>query len=190
MITLQLDKAEPVGEGNHQRHHQGQRIAATGLTQKPEMVRRASRYWLPFGKQVAIIGADLVGLELAEFLAERGRIVHVIDDKPRIGAGLPIVRRVGVLVDLQEKDVAIHRNASHIEIEEKQVVFTVEGKTRSVHADHVIVAKGATGNLELANQLESEGFKTFTVGDCNSVGYIDGAMSNAFETVRQIQQLT
>lgn len=34
---------------------------------------------MPLGKRVSIIGAGLVGLELAEFLIERGREVTVLD---------------------------------------------------------------------------------------------------------------
>ena len=55
----------------------------------PELLRRASRCWMPVGRSVVIIGADLVAIELAEFLAERGRKVHVIDaateDIPEVG---------------------------------------------------------------------------------------------------------
>ena len=38
-----------------------------------------SKIWMPLSKNITIIGGDLVGLELAEFLIERGRKVTVLE---------------------------------------------------------------------------------------------------------------
>ncbi|MCS5574085.1 MAG: hypothetical protein NZ789_14215, partial [Pseudomonadales bacterium] len=54
-------------------------------------------------------------------------------------------------------------------------------KRQTVRADHVIVAQGATGNTDLADALQSAGFTTHTIGDCNGVSYIEGAMESAAE---------
>src|SRR6202007_1556506 len=43
----------------------------------PPPVRLATRAWMPVGRRVTIIGGDLVALELAEFLAKRGRLVSI-----------------------------------------------------------------------------------------------------------------
>ena len=67
--------------------------AATGLTANLDFVRKATHAWMPLGKNVVIVGGELVGLELAEFLTERGRKVTVVDEVPRLGAGLTLVRR-------------------------------------------------------------------------------------------------
>ena len=44
---------------------------------------------MPLGKRIVIIGGELVGLELAEYLSRRRRRVMVIDDAPKFGAGSP-----------------------------------------------------------------------------------------------------
>ena len=54
-----------------------------------------------------------------------------------------------------------------------------DGATHVLPADHIIVAKGAQGDLTLANDLEAAGFSVHTVGDCNGVGYIEGAIAAA-----------
>ncbi len=65
------------------------RLGATcGITKRPALLRQVSKLWMPLGKNIVIIGAELVGLELAEFLAERGRQVTVIDSASRAGKGL------------------------------------------------------------------------------------------------------
>ena len=154
--------------------------AASGATSNPTLVREASRQWMPFGRRIAIIGGELVGLELAEFLAERGRQVAVIDDAAVFGAGLSIVRRVAIMDELQTLGVALHRSAQDVRIDADAVRFAdPAGNAQSIAADHVIIAKGARGDLSVADALRSAGFAVHTVGDCDGVGYIDGAMRDA-----------
>jgi hypothetical protein len=45
----------------------------------------------------------------------------------------------------------------------------------------VIVAKGATGNITLADKLKAAGLSVHVIGDANGVGYIEGAMRGAAE---------
>ena len=154
--------------------------AATGLTQSPAFIREASRRWLPLGKRIVIIGGDLVGLELAEFLAERGRKVTVVDESAPFGRGLPIVRRWRLLDELRHLGVSLLPGHADIAVTAKGVTATdSDGKPGDYPADHVIIAKGAAGDLSLARSLEAEGFDVHAIGDCNGVGYIDGAMRAA-----------
>ena len=156
--------------------------AKTGITGVPALIRLASRVWLPLGKQVTIIGAELVGLELAEFLAERGRNVTVIDSSPEAGKGLFLVRRMRLLDELRQLNVTLIKKAGDISIGENNVsYFNTLGQQRSIDADHVIVARGAAGNTTLAEELRAAGFTTHTIGDCDGVSYIEGAMEAAAE---------
>ena len=161
--------------------------AATGMTANLDFVRKATRQWMPLGKRIAIVGGELVGLELAEFLNERGRTIGVVDEAPRLGAGLTLVRRMRLIEELQEHGVGLYAGASNIRIEQEQVRFTdAKGEQRSIAADHVIVAKGASGDLALADQLRSAGFAVHLVGDCRGVSYIEGAMRSAAEAAAAI----
>jgi 2,4-dienoyl-CoA reductase (NADPH2) len=154
--------------------------ALTGATRSFELVRSATRTWMPLGKRIVIIGGELVGLELAEFLAQRGREVTVIDDAARFGAGLYIVRRWRVLAQLRELGVAMLTRASRIAIGENCVTYVnLNAQARTLGADHVIVAKGAQGNLDLAESLRGAGLHVLTAGDCQGVGYIEGAIGSA-----------
>ncbi len=154
--------------------------ATTGLSGIPEVVRQLSRVWLPLGKKIALIGAELVGLELAEFLAERGRDVTVIDSAPKAGKGLYLVRRMRLLEELNHLGVTLIAQAADIVIEEHSIGYSnYRGQRRQIDVDHVIVAQGATGDTTLADQLRENNFKTHTIGDCNGVTYIEGAMESA-----------
>jgi 2,4-dienoyl-CoA reductase-like NADH-dependent reductase (Old Yellow Enzyme family)/thioredoxin reductase len=164
--------------------------ALSGASANLDFVRQATKQWMPFGKRVVIIGAELVGLELAEFLSERGRNVTVVDDDGQLGAGLPFLRRSQVLVHLAEHGTEIETGARDIRIEPDFVEFTdSQGADRRLPADHVIVAKGAAGDLSLAASLRAAGFDVVTAGDCGGVGYIEGAMRGAANAVREIAEL-
>lgn len=161
--------------------------ALTGLTARPGFIRAASEYWMPFGERVAIIGGELVGLELAEFLAHRGRKVTVLDDAAKFGAGLQVVRRWRMLDELKELGVTLLPEAHDITISEGRVRYAnPNGQERTIAADQVIVAKGATGDETLADELRTAGFTVHTAGDCTGVGYIEGAMHDAAELATRI----
>ncbi len=158
--------------------------AATGLTANLDFVRKATHGWMPLGQNVAIVGGELVGLELAEFLSERGRTVNVVDDVPRFGAGITLVRRLRLLAELREHGLGLHPSAKDIRIEEGRVCFTdAGGEARSVPADHVVVAKGTTGDSSQAEAFRRAGLRVHEIGDATGVGYIEGAMRDAMQAV-------
>lgn len=159
--------------------------AATGLMANLGFLRKATRWWMPpLGKRIVIIGGGLVGLELAEFLNERGRSVSVVDDVRRFGAGLLLVRRMRLLEELKEHGVVMFSGASEISIGADAVRFTgKDGAPQSVGADHVVVAKGVSDNTVVADQLRAAGFAVHAFGDCTGVSYIEGAIRGAADAV-------
>jgi NADPH-dependent 2,4-dienoyl-CoA reductase/sulfur reductase-like enzyme len=161
--------------------------SATGVTANLDLVRKATHAWMPLGKNIVIIGGELVGIELAEFLCERGRDVTVVDDAPRFGAGLTLVRRLRILAEIRDHGVGLCPGSKDIQIEPGHVRFTdVAGDEHSVIADQVIVAKGATGDSTQAEAFRRAGLRVHEIGDGTGVGYIEGAMRDAMNAVAAI----
>ena len=161
--------------------------AATGATANLALVRKATHAWMPLGDRIAIIGGELVGIELAEFLAERGRKVQVIEPAPRLGKGLTLVRRMRILSELKAHGVGLNGGAKDIAIHKDAVCFTDgQGNLQTMPADNVIVAMGAAGDLTLADSLKAAGFTVHAIGDATGVGYIEGAMAGALAAVKAI----
>lgn len=161
--------------------------AVTGVTKDVRAIREASRRWMPLGQRIVILGGELVGLELAEFLAHRDRTVTVIDEAARLGVGLPIVRRWRMLAELRQAGVTLLTGARECSIGEGVVSYVNwRNQTRTVACDHVIIARGATGDLTLAEQLRAAGLTVHVAGDCRGVGYIEGAMRSAAEVAQLI----
>ncbi|MCX7282496.1 MAG: FAD-dependent oxidoreductase, partial [Novosphingobium sp.] len=167
--------------------------AATGATANLALVRKATHAWMPLADTITIIGGELVGLELAEFLCERGRKVNVIEEAPRLGKGLTLVRRMRLLAELSDHGVGLHGGVSDIAIGTDSVSFTDKtGARQTVPGGNVIVAKGAEGDLTLADALREigreAGFAVHAIGDATGVGYIEGAMRGARAAVRAVAQ--
>lgn len=158
-----------------------------GVTNNPELVRKASRLWMPIGERVVIIGGDLVGMELAEFLHERGRKVGIVDDVVQFGRGLSPARRMVMLAEMEDTGIGLHPGASTILVEPDAVIFTSRtGEVMRFAADTVIIAKGAEPDPTLFNELKAAGFDAHMVGDCAGVDYIRGAVRGAADLAARI----
>lgn len=153
-----------------------------GATNSTEAIQSLSKLWMPLGKKVTIIGGGLVGLELAEFLVERGRNVQVLEPGPDLGAELAIVRRWRVLHNLREHNVALEKNVRITGIGKTSVSYTdAQGNSHDVAADSVVLATGAETNHDLADRLAASGVEVVNIGDGNDVAYIEGALRSAMQ---------
>ena len=158
--------------------------AATGITANLDFVRKATRQWMPLGERIAIVGGELVGIEMAEFLAERGREVSVIEESASFGRGMTVVLRMRLVPELREHGARLFAGAKDLRITADGVAFTAaDGTAQSVAADHVIVAQGARGDSTLADSLRAAGFVVREAGDATGVGYLEGALRGAARAV-------
>ena len=156
---------------------------ATQLLRNISALRFLSKIWMPIAKNIVVIGGDLVGLELAEFLVERGRTVTVLEPSGSLGPNLSIVRRSRVVHMLKEHKVDLLTNVTIKEIDGQEVIFDHEEAQKSLQADQVIIALGADTNSELSDELTNLNMPHTSIGDCTSVGYIHGAIADARKAV-------
>jgi 2,4-dienoyl-CoA reductase (NADPH2) len=156
---------------------------ATQLLRNISALRFLSKIWMPIAKNIVVIGGDLVGLELAEFLVERGRTVTVLEPSGSLGPNLSIVRRSRVVHMLKEHKVDLLTNITIKEIDGQEVIFDHEEAQKSLQADQVIIALGADTNSELSDELTNLNMPLTSIGDCTSVGYIHGAIADARKAV-------
>jgi len=153
-----------------------------GILDKPAWMRELSRVWLPMGRRVAMIGGGLVAIELAEFLAERGRHVTILEEGKVFGAGLMLVRRWRNIADCKRLGVDMLAEATLLRIEPGSLVYrNAYGQERRIAADQVIITSGATENPEPVERLRRAGVPVHAIGDCAGVAYIDGAIRQGFD---------
>jgi pyruvate/2-oxoglutarate dehydrogenase complex dihydrolipoamide dehydrogenase (E3) component len=142
---------------------------------------------MPLGRQVVMIGGGLVAVELAEFLAERGRQVTVLEEGDVIGQGLMLVRRWRNLADCRDKGVEFLTRTRVVNITKQTLTYcNANQQERTIDADQVIITSGAEGDLGLADRLRSDGLTVHSIGDCNGVTYIDGAIHAGFDLAQTL----
>ena len=157
-----------------------------GVTDSSEALQRLSRMWMPLGKRVTIIGGGLVGLELAEFLLARGRQVTVLESGTHLGRELAIVRRWRVLHEIRVHGGDLKTGASVTAIDGKGVHYQMaDGQVAYSEADSVVLAIGAQPNTDLLDELSRAGLPASSIGDCHSIGYIEGAISAGHKAGRE-----
>lgn len=151
--------------------------------------RFLSKFWLPLADEIVIIGGGLVGLELAEYLVERGRKITVLEPGPSLGAELSIVRRARVIHQLRAHEAIIHSNASIVSIEGDRVLYKSGDKLCEALGKQVIIAMGAEPDTTMANSLSSDSrikASIHSIGDGRRIGYIEGAILDARELVQSL----
>jgi len=147
------------------------------LLAKSSTIRRLSEHYLPLGEHVVIYGGGLVGVELAEFLAERRRRVTLIEPGPTFGKELMIVRRWRIMDTLRRLGVTLLSNTELLAITAAAVTYRTQyGQQQSRRADHVIMALGATPDDALVGELQGVCPRIYCVGDAEALGYIEGAV--------------
>jgi len=157
-----------------------------GVTGSQQALKGLSKLWMPLGQRVVIVGGGLVGLELAEFLIERGREVTVLEPSDKPGRELSIVRRWRVL-DTVRTHGTLHTQATVEAIEARDVLWRdAQGTAQRTPADSVVLAIGAEPDHHLAQSLSGLGVPVTAVGDGAEIGYIEGAMHGGNRAGREV----
>ncbi len=151
-----------------------------GFTQDPESVDRMSRRYMPIGRRVVVLGGGLVGIELADFLAERGRKVTVVGEGPTMAPEMAHPRRWRVLDDLRRTGVEFLTEAQVLKISDTSVTCRTTNGTVEIATDNVVVATGLEADHGVADGLSDAGLDTVVIGDAKGVGYLEGAIAEGF----------
>lgn len=133
------------------------------------------------GEKVVVVGGGLVGLETAEFLADRGRTVTVIEMLGDVGLhDIDVMSRTLLLNRLKEKGVHIRCNCELKGITPNGVNIHEAGVTNALAADTVIMAVGARSKRDEAEMYAIPGVDTYLIGDCSEAGNALDAIAKAY----------
>ena len=159
-----------------------------GLLNNNLVINRLSEWFLPLGEHIVIYGGGLVGVEVAEFLAERHRRVTVIEPGPSFGKELMIVRRWRVMDTLRKLGVRLIKDTEVVEIKRDRVTYRMPyDQIQTIKADAVIIALGAEpSGAELTDRMRAVCGEVHCIGDAGELGYIEGAIRSGNRVAREI----
>ena len=146
----------------------------------------------PLTGNVVVVGAGLVGCEAALHAAKTASHVEVIEMLPKILAQADHLFNLDQwLHDEMDKFAQNGNNitcsAKVTKINPDSVEFEVNGETKKVAADHVVVASGYRANNQLEDELWGKVDNIRTVGDAVAPRKIITAVEEAFHFVRTIR---
>jgi NADPH-dependent 2,4-dienoyl-CoA reductase/sulfur reductase-like enzyme len=133
----------------------------------PWQLRGGVEAALAHGPRVAVVGGGLVGVEIAERLAEQGATVTLIAPQTVIAAEMAPPRRWRAMHLLAEHGVARHTGARLLAIEPGRVIFAeAGGARRELAVDGVVLSDALAPNETLAAALASRRAEVHRIGDC------------------------
>jgi 2,4-dienoyl-CoA reductase (NADPH2) len=152
-----------------------------------KLLRELTRFWMPVGKKVAVIGGAIQGAELAEFLVKRGRKVTIIAGDEPIADGLPKRKQQRLVEWLGEKGVTIITKAKCEEITDKGLtISTKEGKRQTIETDTIIPVLPFKPNTELFDNLKGKVPEIYLIGDGCEPRLILDAISDGWRIANAI----
>lgn len=144
---------------------------------RPRWLRAATRLWMPVGRRVVVIGADLAAIELCELLALRGRQVSVLEPGDRVAPEVGGKRRSEHLDRLDRLAVPVNVDVVIERIAREGVVIARSGGgSHRIDADTVIVAGRLEPAPDFHDALAGRVPELHAVGDCTGLGLIQKAV--------------
>lgn len=119
------------------------------------------------GNKVVVIGGGLVGCETAEYLADQGKQVTVVEMLDDVAADVGALTRALLMNRIAEKKITVVTKSKVSEITAGGVVIEKEGATKEITGvDTVVLTVGSKSRNDLSESIENEGIPVYAIGDC------------------------
>jgi 2,4-dienoyl-CoA reductase (NADPH2) len=155
---------------------------------EPKTLRWLTKFWMPLGKRVIIIGGAIQGCELAEFLVKRGRKVIIVDKAEKFGELMPIRNWIKLSKWLPKKGTTMISGVKeYVEITDKGLtIIDKEGNRQTLEADNIVTALPLKANDELYTTLKGRAPELYAIGDCNQPRLILHAVADGYRVGQEI----
>lgn len=132
------------------------------------------------GHKVLVAGGGLIGAETADFLAEQGRDVTVIEMKPEIAADLDPYGKPMLLKELKNHDVTLLANAAIQEFLPDGVTYKdLTRKDAEIEIldgfDSVVLALGTRNHNPFEESMKDFVKEVYVIGDAKKAGKVYAA---------------
>ncbi len=133
------------------------------------------------GKRVVIVGGGSVGCETAEYLAERGRKVTVVEIRDALAENTGKTAQTILLGHLKARGVRLLTGCRVEKIDENGVTCLPKtGSSLFLPADTVVLAVGDAPDAGLYEALKNDISELYLIGDANGGGIIPNAVYEGY----------
>jgi len=144
----------------------------------------------PVAQKVVVIGGNMLGCEVAEFMADQGNLVSVIKMRPgaEMAEDCEPTNRRGLLDSLQECRVSFLSGfkVAGLTGDGVKVVQRDSGEERTLEAETIVLALGATPERSLVDDLKKGEIEFHPIGDCRQPNNIRQAIYEGALVGRQL----
>ena len=140
------------------------------------------------GGATLVIGGGLVGIEVAEHLAQRGVPVVVVEMLSEIARDMEPITRKLTSKRLAKLPVTVHTDSrvTALSADGKATVEGPNGARVLGPFDAVVAAVGTRPRDELSSQLAARNIEVHVVGDAAELAQVQGAVRSAWEVARSL----
>jgi len=133
-------------------------------------------------RNAVVIGGGLIGVEAAEFIAEKGIPTTIIEILPEVAADMEMISRKLLFKRIDALPVNIYTETEVTSLEKKTVHFKKEGTEGMIdHVDLLVFATGTVSENPLEGPAKEAGYRVLTAGDIVQPGKIFEAIHSGFE---------
>ena len=140
--------------------------------------------------KVIIIGGGLVGMETADFLANQGKDVAIIEMLEDVGLDAGFLLKKLLLERLNSRGVKIFVNTRAEAITSSGVVGSrslgCHPGSRNFAADIIVLATGSKSNKDFLQETDLNNLSYFVIGDCLEPRKIINAIHEGSRTGREV----
>ncbi|MFC1992596.1 FAD-dependent oxidoreductase [Chloroflexota bacterium] len=131
----------------------------------PRFLGWLTKFYLPIGKRVIVMGGSIQGCETAEFLVKRGRKVTVVETSDQMATGIPAWYTQSLLHWFSQKGVRTMTGVKYEQITDKGLTLTTkDGKKETIEADTIVVTMLTKPNTELLDAIKEKVPEVYTAG--------------------------
>ncbi len=114
---------------------------------------------------VLVIGGGLVGLEVADLLASKGKQVSLVEMLPEVGRDMDTLAKSMLLRRLEDHAVVIRTDTKITAFTAKTVFAQQNDHGVQFPIETIVIAVGVIPSRELVAPLEQSGVKMYVIGD-------------------------
>lgn len=138
------------------------------------------------GQKILVAGGGMVGCEVAEFLAGKGKQITIVEKIPEIASEMDRHTKNLLLERLKTLSVEVFTEAEIVSFQGNHATLGKKGGNITVEADGVVAALGARPNNSLATFPIVPGVPFSSIGDCKEAREIAAAIQEGFRVALAI----